>query len=326
MATKIQLTPAELQTQAKEMNDLKNEFASLFKGVTSELKNINSNWSPNLANNFSTKITSAQKTFENVVEMLANGATVANNCAVSFASVDSELSKIFNGAGEAAKTFWNEFVDRLKETPEHIKSIGELLDWLEDKYGKLPDKIKEYIKEACPDNLEEAYKLASDLLQGDLSMENVYSVIKYVVDDKSKSTVIIGTFKWYFKNYDRICEKDAKLQEAITREILEGDLEGALGEALAGTIDGVFGGTIDAAGFILGGLTDGFVDTVPFLNDFIRKYNNGESAGDYVANSFTDLADGLDWLTDGLAYGIDYISDAKIATLKKTYSWISGLF
>jgi uncharacterized protein YukE len=126
MASKIQLTPAILQSQAKEMNDLKEEFSSLFSGVTSELRNINSNWSPNLANNFLGKITSAQKTFSEVTTMLGNGATVANNCATSFASVDSELSKLFSG--DVVNKAGNLIVDNAGTAGGIISAIRKIIE------------------------------------------------------------------------------------------------------------------------------------------------------------------------------------------------------
>ena len=93
MGNKIQLTPSELQAQAGEMLALKDEFELLFNGVTDVLGSVNGSWSPNLANNFSGKIKTAQRSFLQVTEMLENGAKVASTCATTFESVDSLLAK-----------------------------------------------------------------------------------------------------------------------------------------------------------------------------------------------------------------------------------------
>ena len=102
MGERIKITPAELQAQAVEMKTLEGEFSSLFSGVSSDLKKLNTNWSPNLSHNFEGKINSAQKSFTQITQELMNGAKVADTCAVTFESVDSLLAK--NGySGEDVK-------------------------------------------------------------------------------------------------------------------------------------------------------------------------------------------------------------------------------
>jgi uncharacterized protein YukE len=327
MGTKIQLTPGELQAQAKEMNTLKEEYSSLFSGVTSELRTINSNWSPNLANNFCGKITSAQKTFEQVTDMLGNGATVADNCAVSFASVDSELSKMFNGGlAEGAKSFGDAFIERLKEAPNDIKSAADFFDWIEEMYNQFPDITKDAIKKACPGNLKEAYELTSDLFQGDLSVENIYSVLEYVTDNSTTCKVIVSTCKWFTENYDKYSQMSADLEDAVTNEILEGDLLGAVTEIAEGFIDGVGGGVIEVGGNLIGNYVDGIAGKLPFVDDFINENLNGKTFGSYISDGASYISDGLDWVTDGLAYGIDFVSDSAIGGIQAVGSWIGDLF
>jgi len=94
--SKIQLTPSELQTQANEMQALETEYSILFTGVSSDLKNVNGNWSANLSNNFEGKINSAQNSFIQITQELMKGSKVANTCAVTFESVDSLLAKDFD--------------------------------------------------------------------------------------------------------------------------------------------------------------------------------------------------------------------------------------
>ena len=90
----IKITPAELRLQAVAMEGLEAEFAALFANIGNDLNCINSNWSANLARNFSGKITSAQKQFAHITQMLEEGAKAADTCANTFESVDSALAKI----------------------------------------------------------------------------------------------------------------------------------------------------------------------------------------------------------------------------------------
>lgn len=99
---KIKLEPSVLLTQAGEMESLGSSYEGLFSQVSSILNQANSNWSPNLANNFAGKISSAQKSFAGVVEMLDYGATAARTSARNFESIDSYIAKALGGAGVKA--------------------------------------------------------------------------------------------------------------------------------------------------------------------------------------------------------------------------------
>ena len=96
---KIQVTPELLLAQSAEMEALGREYESLFSGVTGTLNQMNGWWSPLLAHNFVGKISSAQRSFSDVVNMLSTGATAAKNSATTFSSVDSELAQVINGKG-----------------------------------------------------------------------------------------------------------------------------------------------------------------------------------------------------------------------------------
>ena len=93
---KIELTPAELKGQASQMLTLGNEYEHLFDGVISDLNSVNRNWSSNLANNFAGKITSAQRKFQDIPDMVAMGSAVATLAANSFESTDSLLTKVIS--------------------------------------------------------------------------------------------------------------------------------------------------------------------------------------------------------------------------------------
>lgn len=99
MSVKIELTPSELLAQSAEMTSLMQSYESLFNSVTNELNSINANWSKNLAHNFAGKITSAQKTFGEMIEYLSKGSEIARTSAGTYESVDKQLATLFGGQG-----------------------------------------------------------------------------------------------------------------------------------------------------------------------------------------------------------------------------------
>jgi len=89
---KIQLTPAELTSQSKEMLAIQQEYASISKKTISILESVNSAWSENIANNFTSKIVSAQKSLDEIETFLGIGATMALTSAKSFENIDTLLA------------------------------------------------------------------------------------------------------------------------------------------------------------------------------------------------------------------------------------------
>lgn len=84
----LELTPALLLEQSQEMSSLKAAYDDLFGSITAELNGINSSWSALLANNFSSKIGAAQKTFLGSLTMLQNSAAATKTVADTFAEAD----------------------------------------------------------------------------------------------------------------------------------------------------------------------------------------------------------------------------------------------
>ena len=82
MAETIKLySSEELKAQGLQMTALKAEYEALFAQVTNALNSINDAWSPNMANNFSAKISNAQKAFSSISGMLERGASAAQMAA-----------------------------------------------------------------------------------------------------------------------------------------------------------------------------------------------------------------------------------------------------
>ncbi len=82
--TQILVTPEQLVAQSAEMANIRNEFDGLQQQLSNALIRMNEAWSPNMSNNFSSKITSAQKSFMSVLNMLDNGSAAARIGANTF--------------------------------------------------------------------------------------------------------------------------------------------------------------------------------------------------------------------------------------------------
>ncbi len=94
----IKILTADLVAQANTMKTLKEDYNALFGQVVSILNEMNDGWSENLSNNFSTKITTAQKGFAKIVEMLESGETVAKEASTGFTEINAAMAKqIANG-------------------------------------------------------------------------------------------------------------------------------------------------------------------------------------------------------------------------------------
>ena len=119
---KIQLTPSELISQSSEMSALQGEYEALFGRVNSTLRSVNDSWSANLSNNFSGKVSSAQKSFANMTTLLGQGASVAANSAVTFRDVDTLLAGVINGTAtvENINAYGNASREKIKSDADLI--------------------------------------------------------------------------------------------------------------------------------------------------------------------------------------------------------------
>ena len=141
MPEKIKLTPSELQAQAAEMKSLESEYSSLFGGVSSELNKVNSNWSANLAHNFSGKINSTNKSFSKITQELMNGAKVADTCAVTFESVDTQLAKLYcsdepsDSSPRDKYSLWDATRDSFGNIPNEFKDLQDAYNSLKEWVG-----------------------------------------------------------------------------------------------------------------------------------------------------------------------------------------------
>lgn len=144
MASKISLTPETLLAQGTEMENLTSEFESLFSNITNTLNDTNSNWSENLARNFSGKIGSAQQSFRAITEFLKSGSQAARNSAQTFSSIDVSLSNAMSASEVVSSA-----VSEIRSTTESVIS-GDALEVTWGAYQKLPKWVRNFGEDWIP--------------------------------------------------------------------------------------------------------------------------------------------------------------------------------
>ena len=326
MADRIKLTPAELQAQAVEMRKLEEEDTMLFGNVVSELNKVNQNWSPNLAHNFSGKITSAQKKFTQITQLLQEGAKVAETCAVTFESVDLNLSKLYGYGKEKtvmARKVADDSLDSSKDDSKSKRSIKEDFEELEHIYNGLSEEEKLLVKMLCSDDLEDAYVIASAIARGDITLENVYEIVKDMGDESIKAKAGFKSIEYAVdtgsERYDEFI-KEAKAQ------YMEGDVLGGLFESAEGIVDIFGGGMVEVLFGLAGDTVDKAISKVPVVGDFFEEltgyYTDGNSVGDLISIGGQKISEALDTTTDYLSAGINYVTDGIMEGVKEVGSWL----
>lgn len=102
--TDIHVDPELLAQQGAQMQSLMQNYQSLFAKVSKVLNAVNTYWSPNMSNNFSGKITAAQKTFETIVSMLSHGSSAAKFASSTFSGdIGAAMDACF---GDSAVSGW----------------------------------------------------------------------------------------------------------------------------------------------------------------------------------------------------------------------------
>lgn len=348
MSNKIQLTPSELQSQANEMKSLQAEYVSLFGGVTGELNKVNTNWSPNLANNFSGKITSAQKSFTQVTQMLMDGAEVADTCAVTFESVDSQLSKkMYCEDGKESKT---EFGDVVKDIAQgDIEGLQDIFNFIDDKYDSIPEPVRNLIKNYLLKKvkhgdvaIKDIYDILDDIVTGNFSWGTVSDIIGVGADVAGNKSSFIQSLKTTLKIMPTYLEKANKLDDKIDAYVADGNVFGA-----------VFTGIIGEGTTIIQGATDGIckiIDKTLHLSDIsdvIEIATGGKiDIGGYLKKGGQGISDAFDYITDldnysdigryykefygqigdGIATGAKAVADVAVGACESIGNFFKKLF
>ncbi len=187
MSGKIVLSPEVLTAQSNEMRALMNEYESLFASVTSLLEDVNNNWSANLANNFSSKITSAQSSFASIVDMLGWGAEAALNSATTMESVDSALAQMMNGdsgttviSSDDGSVLEAAIDQTIADTAQNWESVSDMATWLNENYDELPDEVKSLLKQTLGEENVSVVEVLSEVLSGNADFDTLASGLELV--------------------------------------------------------------------------------------------------------------------------------------------------
>lgn len=200
----LELTPELLMQQSQEMMTLKTQYETLFDNLLKDLQGMNASWSPNLSNNFSGKISSAQKGFAGVAKMLENGSYAAILAAHDLGGMDTTLGKLIGGSAadisnitSQARTMYN-FTFGDKMVGDAIEDAKEWLDKI--------DKIKANYE----GELTSSQEAWLELLQ-----------------KKARKLTGKGADGLFGKGTnDKI--KDFELAYDVTEKLIKGDWEGAM--------------------------------------------------------------------------------------------------
>ena len=193
---RIYLTPMELRSQSQEMANLKQEYDQLFQGVKKAVNDVNDNWSAGLANNFTSKITTASKSFEQISEMLASGSKAAESAAGCFESVDNALARIMQpeksgiiGPYIGAAVQKDVLLDQETTGASKVfKDASEMMGFFEgdfvDKLDFLPSSMREHLKDlykkGLKENLGKYEMITYDLIKDIESQDYVKAAKKFL--------------------------------------------------------------------------------------------------------------------------------------------------
>ena len=310
---KISLDPQELKNQALQMSTLGAEYETLFSGVNSILVNVNSNWSQNLSNNFSGKISAAQRSFSQVTDMLKFGADAANSSAESFESIDFSLSRVMGdgtvlGGSVSAQAFSGTDSQMVNNT-QNVKKQSEIsrqhseskdiqtLKKIKEVYDKVPkwaqELIDEYIEENGAEDLQNIIELLwtitcedpDNWLKLDVDPDIVEGIAKLFIEDSLYVKAVKETFDSVMNNttMKQLDDIYHYIEHRGQQKILEGDILGGIGDFGLGMLP-AFGEIIYGVGDVLTELISGVIRKPMGLINSITK-TLGYVPGEYGENA-----------------------------------------
>ena len=345
---KIIVDVASLLAQSASMKTLKEEYNALFDNVTSILNGMNDGWSENLANNFVGKISTAQKGFAKIVDMLEVGENVAKEAANSFEEVNSVMARQYSGVlGNLFSTIsggMGNLSDTLG-TGTIFQQIAENFSW--DNYKGALDYITDGKVYQTLSNLEQSLFGTNYLSQADgiiadgvgigdtiqnilngniINPENIGNIANLV--DFEKLGLDTGVMGYLVEGAKRFLDSEnpqsyaidyGYAMDSVIQSFKDGDvLEGAAGyilytaEAAGRTFVDIVGDSISGtAGMISNGLETIGVPVTEIKDGF---ENIVENITGYDYDILTDaigqgISDGVDQFVDTAVQGWGYIQD-----------------
>lgn len=322
MAKKIQLTPAELLAQSREMLSLRDEYEAIFKSSQAVLSTVNGNWSACLSRNFLGKLSSAEKGFSQILGMLENGGNLAAQSANSYESVDSLLSKqILGGEAEwgqdAALLVQGAISHAAQQTIGIVEEAAAAKKLSEEEREALEKELDEKMRgivssgvNTFTDQLEHDWEMVQSGLE---DVENLYNQLPQGVQDVWEWGVDTFAGTWA-TGWD------------IFRDIVKGDGWGAWDKFVKSTSKKAYklgeyifcGGMLEDAGNVGHWMVDTMDSLLPDSVDnwfeetfgigIVESWESGwagigeywSDVGDYWGGKLNDFADGVSDFFGGL--------------------------
>lgn len=269
--------------------------------------------------------TETEISFEKYITAKATSQALSNQISDY---TDAAITNIINSISAAQIT---------QEGLPEINNPADAFEWLDSVYDSWPREAQAVfnilVSELAPDSLEEAYKMASGIAQGDLTGEDIYEFFQYLFEDSTVGSVTVEAINYYMTTGQEI---DAEMRNSINEQIKEGDFLGAIMEVAEGFVDGVIGGSVECLFAVGGTEIDKKIGEIPIVGSIIDegcKYLTGRitggeeySLGDLVGLAGKGLGSAIDGATDGITKATDYVTSGVTSFGKKAVSWLGGLF
>lgn len=225
----------------------------------------------------------------------------------------------------------------LKSFPDadDFETTGEFFSAIEDLYGQIPREIQGgfniLVNSLLPGSVSSAYSLTSRLLQGELTMDDLYDTASRVaLEAESWNTMaFVETIRYTLSTG---AKRDAEMKEEVLSRIKKGDVLGAITETAEGYIDIVVAGTVECLFGMGGTILDGTVGELPVLDEGIKYFTGLISGGkEYSAGDLLRLAGkgtgiAVDAATDFVTDTADAIVSGVADGAKSVCSWVSSWF
>ena len=182
-----------------------------------------------------------------------------------------------------------------------------------------------------PGDIQKAYKITSDMLQGTFTYEDGYDFMKSLLSKNPYCSVVFSAFEYYDEKGKLL---DAELTQNMSDEIMQGDLVGLIFEGAEGFTDIILGGSVEVLAKSLGGTIDSYIENIggdipnkaiEYLTG-LAGINDGDGAsiGDLVGYSGEAIAYGVDVATDIITDGVNYVTDNAIKGIKSGFNAIKS--
>ncbi|MBR6526971.1 MAG: hypothetical protein IKT45_03415 [Lachnospiraceae bacterium] len=220
----------------------------------------------------------------------AAGGGVANVLKdVDWGKVGGVLSDFGEYAWEQLKNDWN--------------TAGEGLEWMADKYGQLPEGVRDKIEDILGSHLTTSISITYDIITGNVSWDTAYDFIDEIFEGNVYGSAVIGTLKEVFEG--DIAQRSSECTEKTVEEWMNGNFIAGTSVAIGDFIDTIGITSID----VLGSIGVDFVSGLPGVG-LIE-----DALGFDISDSWDGLMDSAhEGFREFMDNTTDFISDVEEVT------------